>query len=262
MREIDAPDGRMRVYDVAGPRADSPTVILFADVLGLHAEILEFARRIGGRGYRCLAPDVYYREHQAVFRGIEDTAAMLALGRRLRTDLLVDDIRTLVRYATQGDPGARLGAIGFCRGGSQAVLAAGAAPDAIVSAIAVYPTRLLQDTPDTGYSRWFGAIKADLRFLCPEADDLMPPADVDGLAAQLDRLGTSYQIRVYPGATHGWNFASRPEYHRAADTDTWRIAFADWDRLLRGGPPSGPRQRRVVVRGRGPAPVPAAGTQP
>jgi carboxymethylenebutenolidase len=221
----------MRVY-AAGPDVPASAVLLFPDVLGLHAEILAFVDRIGEQGFRCLAPDVYYREHRQAFRGIVEQDEMIAAGKRLRTSELADDIAALVRFATAGQPTARLATIGFCRGGSQAVLAAGVAPDTVVSTLAVYPTRLLQDSPDTAYAPWLPAVRAELRLFCPGDDPLFPRSDVEEIAQRLDASATPYQIRIYPNAAHGWNFSSRPEYNAHADRDTWEVAFDAWDRLL------------------------------
>jgi carboxymethylenebutenolidase len=140
----------------------------------------------------------------------------------------------------------RVGTIGFCRGGSQAILAAGVAPELVVSAIAVYPTRLLQDTPDTGYFRWFSSVRAEVKILCPGIDPLFPKSDVEAIARLLDAMEARYQIRIYPGAMHGWNFASRPEYSSHADRDTWNVAFDAWERLLVVGEAAQLGQPRII----------------
>jgi carboxymethylenebutenolidase len=241
----------MRVYDVAGPTADAASVLMFPDVLGMHSEVLGFARRVGGMGFRCLVPDVYYREQRAEFRGMAEVDEMLAAARRLRSSDLADDIRAVLRTAALG-PGARVATIGFCRGGSQAVLAAGAAPEVVVTALAVYPTRLLQESSDTGYSAWFPAIRGEVRVLSPSDDHLMPHADLVRLSAVFEALGVRHQIRIYPDAVHGWSFPSRPEYHAAADQDMWHLAASDWRRLLRDrGVPSPLSPSWVVVEAAG-----------
>lgn len=235
--QIDTPGGEMRAY-VAHPlsNAAAPTVVLFPDVLGLHGEIRGFVRRVAGYGYLCIAPEVYHRigiDTVAVEHTIPE---MSATAKTLVTTELVEDIGALFHFADEfsGAPAIRPKCcIGFCRGGSQAFLAAGAFPEHVVGAVSAYGTRLMQDSPDTAYFRYAASISGELHLLCGAEDPLMPRDQIDQLRQHLTDHGVRFEITIV-AAEHGWNFPSRHAYDRNADDMTWRVAHEQWSRLLSG----------------------------
>ncbi len=124
--------------------------------------------------------------------------------------------------------GARVGAIGFCMGGSFAI--AWAASDERLKVVAPFYAQ---------NPRPFGAVER----LCPVVGSY-PGNDFTAgmgrrLDAALDDTGVAHDIEIYPGARHSFfNSANPARYDAAASADAWRRTLAYFDRWLRT-PPSG-----------------------
>ena len=196
---------------LARPDGDGPFpgVVVIHEIYGLNENIRDIARRFADVGYVALGVDLFAGRNRAVcmFRFI---------GEQLFKPLDNNSIRELKTALTflaeqPGVDNARLGAIGFCMGGSFAI--AWACNDDRLKVIAPY------------YGRNPRPLEAVAR-LCPVVGSY-PSGDftsVDGqkLDVELDRYNIAHDIKMYPGARHSFFNDKGRAYDAAAAQDSWQ----------------------------------------
>jgi len=128
----------------------------------------------------------------------------------------------------------RVGIIGWCGGGRQALFVA-AHCDGVAAAAAFYG-RPVNRPNQTSTS----PIDLVAEFKCPifgaygEADKAIPVETVVQFREALERQGKAHEIHVFPAAEHAFMNDRRPEgYNEAAATESWRLALDFFDRHLR-----------------------------
>jgi carboxymethylenebutenolidase len=128
-------------------------------------------------------------------------------------DFVVADLKRALTYLSERPDvdSRRLGAVGFCLGGTLAL--AWACTDQRLHAIAPYygsaPRR-----------------REALRRMCPvvgswPGQDFTTPA-AGALNVELSRAGVAHDLKVYPGAKHSFFNDRGPTYDAAAAADSWQ----------------------------------------
>src|SRR5438105_12089185 len=148
--EIATSWGRMEPF-VTHAEQDGPflPVIIYMDIWGVREELFEIARRVGTVGYYCLVPDLYYRQGKVrhEFRDAQNRMISLhaldeerrqrviAPGRQLSNQMVVDDTGAILRFLRRGEPvrAGGVGAIGYCMGGRHVLCAAGHYPESVTA---------------------------------------------------------------------------------------------------------------------------------
>jgi carboxymethylenebutenolidase len=185
-----------------------PGVVVIHEAYGLNDHIRDVTRRFADAGYAALGADLFTGRNRAVC--MTRYMAGMLLGSVNRYG--VDDLKASLTYLAKKhevDP-QRLGAIGFCMGGSFAI--AWACTDSRLKAIAPF----------------YGVNPRPLevvRRLCPVVGSY-PEDDFTARAGRtldeaLDRHGIAHDIKVYPKTSHSFFNDTRPSYNRDAADDSW-----------------------------------------
>jgi carboxymethylenebutenolidase len=221
MVQIDTADGRMAGF-LARPSSGGafPAVIVVMEAFGLNGHIKNVAARIAAQGYVALAPDMYHRENGAVV-GYDELPAAIRLMSSLVDDKIVGDMDAAIGYLRGRDSvrADRIGVTGFCMGGRISFLAACRCSGLKASA--------------PFYGGGIGGL-LDLapRLACPallffgDQDSFIPADEVERIRTTLQELKKPAEVKVYPGAGHGFFCDERSSYHAEAAKDSW-------ERLLR-----------------------------
>jgi carboxymethylenebutenolidase len=201
---------------LARPEGDGPFpgIVVIHEAYGLNENMKDIARRFADQGYAALAVDLFAGRNRAICmfqligglllrslnnRGVQDLKASLTF---LSVQPEVDD--------------ARLGAVGYCMGGSYAI--AWACTDDRLKAIAPYYA---------GNPRPLEAVAR----LCPVVGSY-PDKDFttkqgQKLDVELDRYDVPHDIKIYTGAKHSFfNDTRQASYNEAAAQDSWRRVLA------------------------------------
>lgn len=225
--QIVVADGLLPAYLARPEGGDGPGVVIIHDFFGASPFYEDLARRLAAEGYTALLPDFYARDGAVVWRDREVAAARAQRHdqRRALTDL-VAAIAWLRARAT----GGRVGAVGFCMGGTLALLSAGRdpLPDIAVSFYG-FPN---------GHPSWPGwplrpldadeiaALRAPLLAHCGDAD---AGVGMDHMAAYRDAAlaaGKRYDAVIYPGMPHGFLTFDPAAPAFAASAEAWSRTLA------------------------------------
>ena len=209
-----------------------PGVLVFHEGLGLGDHIIERARRIAKLGYVALAADMFGDRRQA--RDLEDMRALVGDLRNEPTKLRARAHAALATLAShpQVDAG-RLGAVGFCFGGSVVLELArdGAALRAVVSFHGVLATRAPASP---------GAVKAGVLVLTGANDPLAPPDHVAALEDEMRAAGVrDWQVITYGNTQHAFtnpgadgSFLPGTFYNEQSDRRSWAAMTGFLDEVL------------------------------
>jgi carboxymethylenebutenolidase len=198
-----------------------PAVVVIHEVYGLNENIKDIARRFAAEGYVALAVDLFSGRNTAVCMA-RFFAGMLFSS---LNHLGIQDLKSALSFLTEqpGVDSARVGAVGYCMGGSFAV--AWACTDRRLRAIAPY----------YGMNpRPLGAVER----CCPVVGSY-PDPDFTTRAGRdldlaLDEHHIAHDIKIYPGAKHSFFNDRSPNYDPAAAADSWRRVLAFFQEHIGG----------------------------
>lgn len=197
-----------------GPGAH-PGVVVIHEWWGLNDWVKEQAEKLAGQGYVALAVDLY--------RGKVATDASQAheLMRGLPQDRGINDLKAAVTYlAARKDVKAeRIGSIGWCMGGGFSIQLA--VHDPRLRACVINYGALPTDPNDMQLIG--GAVLGNFG-----ADDRgITAADVEAFRKAMNTAQRAFDVKVYPGAGHGFmNQNNKDGYRPEATADAWARTLA------------------------------------
>jgi carboxymethylenebutenolidase len=211
----------------------SPAVAVIIEAFGLVPSIESVVRRLAEAGYVALAPDLFYREiprntaaYDDIPHGMELMAKLVERGSRFLDDLAAsfDHLERMETVAPK-----KFGVIGFCMGGALSFATACAFPDRVAAAAPFYGGGIvnLLDGADR--------IASPLYLFFGERDAFIPLDQVRRIEAKLEELGKDFQLKVYPGADHGFFNEERASvYDPEAAADAWTEVMRFFAAHLKG----------------------------
>jgi len=219
----DAGYGRARAY-IARPATSAPArpvVLVVHENRGLNPHIEDIARRLALEGYIAVAPDALFP--LGGYPGDEDAArekfSQLDLKRT------TEDFVAAAAFA-RALPGVngRLGAVGFCYGGT------------LVNILATRVSELRAAAPFYGTAPPLDQvpkISCELALMFADQDERVN-ATWPAYEAALKAAGVRFQAFRYPGTQHGFNNDTTPRFDETAATLAWGRMLALFDRTLKG----------------------------
>jgi carboxymethylenebutenolidase len=221
-------DGLLPAY-FARPEGSGPfpIVVVVEEIFGVHDYIKDVCRRLAKLGYLAVAPELYAR--------LADLSKMTD-GEKIFRDVILKapdatvmtDLGAAIDWATahQGDA-ARIGTIGFCRGGREVWLFA-EHDKRLRAAVAFYgpvagPTSTIQPRNPIDMA---AELNCPLLGLYGGEDPSIAQADVFTTEARAQAAGKTVEIVYFPDAGHGFHADYRPSYNHADAEAAWGRAIA------------------------------------
>jgi carboxymethylenebutenolidase len=193
-----------------GPRAG---VVVIHEIYGLNDNIRDIADRFASEGYAALAVDLFSTGPRSICMARIINGMLV---RPLRNGV-VRDLRAALDHLGERPEvdAARLGAIGFCMGGTYALQLACAGADIRVASL-FYG---LNPRPLEAVAR-----------ACPLVGSY-PEKDFTARAgrkldAVLDAYGVAHDVKIYPGARHSFFNDRGPAHEPEVAADAWRRTLA------------------------------------
>lgn len=226
---IGTEDGEIEAYAAlvqdAAPRGG---VVVIHHMPGYDEASKEMVRRFASLGYNAVMPNLYWRE--APGAAPDDAAATARANGGVPDARLTIDVAGGAAYLRSlPNSNGKVGTIGHCSGGRQAVLAAVTVDlDAAVDCYGAFVT----GTVPEGWPLKITALNERVTEVrCPilglfGADDKYPtPEQVGDFEQLLKGAGKEYEFHSYEGAGHAFFAVDRPSYRPEAAKDGWaRIA--------------------------------------
>jgi carboxymethylenebutenolidase len=216
--------GEMPVYYARPENATNPPVILVAmEIFGLHEWVKDITRRMGKLGALAIAPDYYFRTGKDLPKITEIKELMPIVNAKPDAELFGDLDATVAWAKQQGGDTARLGIMGFCRGGRTVWEYTAHNPN-LKAGVAFYGT--LVDPANPGWPKSpmqrVSEMKAPVLGLYGAEDQGIPVAQVEEMKAALAAAGKTADFHIYAGAPHGFEADYRPSYRKDAAEDAWK----------------------------------------
>lgn len=199
-----ADDHRLEAYRATPIDRPRGGLLVLPEIFGVNGHMRAVADRFAEAGYEALVPALFDR----VERGVELAydARDVERGRALRAAIPVDGVVADMASAVAAlKPRGKVGAVGYCWGGSLAWLAALRLP--IAAAVGYYGGQIVQYLDETP--------KAPVMLHFGERDTGIPLSDV----ARIRAAHPTVPIHVYP-AGHGFNRDQSADY----DAESARLA--------------------------------------
>lgn len=208
----------MEVFTASPASAGAhPAVAVMHHRYGIDDFTKDVVARLAAKGYVAAAPNVFHRQpkdtpsenRRTLLRDSEVVADIAA------TIALLENRRNVQR--------GRLAILGHCMGGRMAFLGAASFP-VFKAAVAYYSGNMRISWGNEGPTPFdkLGKIRCPVVGFFGNDDQNPTPADVDAIAAELDRHGIAHEFHRYDGAGHGFqNFTSRERYREEATRDSW-----------------------------------------
>lgn len=225
-RDIDYRDGSANLLGLLAyderETGRRPGVLVVHEGLGLNEHAMERTRRVAALGYVAMAADMFGDRRQA--GTLEEARALIGDLRATPGKLRARARAALSTLAAlpQVDP-ARLGAIGFCFGGSTVLELA--RDEADLRAVVSFHGVLTTDAPAA-----VGKVKASV-LVCTGADDPLAPADhVIAFEREMRAAKVAdWQVISYGNTLHGFTNPSADGsimaaalYNESADRRSWQ----------------------------------------
>ena len=203
--EIGTPHGPVSAWQVDPPAPPRGAIVVIQEIFGVNAHIRAVAEDYAQQGYRVLAPAFFDIIKPGV--QLDYDASGIATGRELIGALGLDKALDIAGCAVRALSGSgAVGSVGYCWGGTVALLAALRLGLPSVSYYGARNVPFLGETP-----------RAPVMFHFGERDNSIPPEMVQQHRDLLPQMAT----HAYP-AGHGFNCDMRADY----DADRAQLARA------------------------------------
>jgi dienelactone hydrolase len=205
--------------------AIGPWVIIATDIFGVTPFYEHVGALLAEAGYRVAIPDLFHRVGPA-----RDGSREAAFERRAQLDdqQALADLETVVNTIALSEPGGRRYAVvGFCLGGSLALLTAAAHPEQATVTYYAFPhgapnPRVPAPAPIDVAALIRGPVLAMWG-----REDYIDADEVELLVRELGRGSSLHRIVWYDGAGHSFlSGLTEPGRNSAAATDSWRSTMA------------------------------------
>ena len=222
--EYASPDGsgKMRGYLVMPAKLAGklPAVLVVHENRGLNPHIEDIARRVALDNFIAFAPDALFP--LGGYPGTEEKA--VELFRKLEQPKSRNDFIAAFGFLkAHANCTGKVGAVGFCYGGSIVHMLATKIPE-LAAAVPFYGG---QPAPEEA-----AKIKAPL-LVHHAAKDEWVDAGWPKYEAALKAAGVKYDMFVYPDTLHGFNNDTTPRYSEAAAKLAWSRTIAFFNKNLR-----------------------------
>ncbi len=214
---LDVDGSSMPVYLAGvedGEEASRAGVLVCMHAPGVDEFIQDICHRLADAGFVAAAPDLYHRQEAGGLNPLERMGL-------LRDAEIVRDYEVADAWLAERSDADRQCVIGFCMGGRLSYLWA-AHREGLAAAVVFYGGNILVPWGDgpAPFDRT-AEIDCPILGLFGNDDENPSPADVDRIAAELDRTGKTYEFHQYDGAGHAFLNFMRPSLREEAAADAW-----------------------------------------
>ncbi len=221
----------LSIYEPSG--APKGGIVVVQEAFGVNEHIEDVARRFAGEGWLAEAPHLFHRSGDPQL-GYEDLAQVMPHMGALTAEGILDDVDAALEHLAGAGIGAeRVGIVGFCMGGTVALVTAvrrevGAAVSFYGGGVAKGRFgfgSLVEEAPRLR-APWLG--------LYGDLDTGIPVEEVEELRAAAVTAQPPTEVVRYPDAGHGFHCDLRSSYHEPSARDAWARTLSWFEEHLTG----------------------------
>ncbi|HYD61531.1 MAG TPA: dienelactone hydrolase family protein [Noviherbaspirillum sp.] len=227
--------GKTQVVRPHGTSADQQhAVLLLSAIAGVNSYVQERARDLASEGFLVAILDYFGRDG-----AVPDISTPELIGKAVAAlddrQVLADVDESVKWFDRQGIPAANVGVLGFCIGGSYAILAASRAWG--LGCAVNYYGQLSRGTLPPSDLKPHAPIDVVDSIGCPilchygDHDRLIGAHEIEAFTTKLRQAQKSYELFTYAGAPHAFDEWFRQQVYRpVASALAWRrsLAFLGW----------------------------------
>ncbi len=206
-------------------------IVVVQEAFGVNDHIESVCRRIADAGYLAVAPHLFHRTGDPKL-GYDDFSKVAPHFTAVSAESIDEDLAAAFDHLDRtGIKPASTGIVGFCMGGTIAMITAVKRP--LGAAVTFYGggvttgrfglPSLVDAAPGLG-APWLG--------LYGDLDTGIPVDDVEALRSAAATAGVATEVVRYAEAEHGFNCDVRASYNADAATDAWQRMLEWFDRYL------------------------------
>jgi carboxymethylenebutenolidase len=235
--EIKTADGLCESF-VAYPENTNnlPVVLFYMDAIGLRPQIYEMVEKIAREGYFVFAPNFFYRiskipiiDYDIFFKketqadAFKEIRAMIG---QYTAEMGKTDGMAFLNFAKSFPmvDAKKIGAVGYCMGGAQAIRAAGNFPDDFRAIASFHAGNLATDSESSPHL-YLKKMKAELYIGHADKDPSMPKEMMTKLEHELQQTNLKYKTELYPDCLHGWTMSDLAIYNKEGEEKHWNELF-------------------------------------
>jgi dienelactone hydrolase len=192
-----------------------PAVVLVPAIAGVNDYVRRQSARLAADGYHVLALDYYARQDGRV-PDLSSPPKIMEAVAALSDPQVLDDITAAAGWLREQEfvRADRVACVGFCIGGTYALMAASRVPG-LACCVSFYGMLRYQQLSE---NKPVSPLDTAEKIACPllghfgEADALVPATDARELSERVK--GKPAEIHLYPGAGHAFHEDFRPQVYR------------------------------------------------
>ena len=184
-----------------------PAVIMIHEWWGLNDNIKEMAEKLASHGYVVLAVDMYNNQ---VGTTVEEARILVT---SFDSNEGIKNMDAAVSFLKTQHSAKTVGSIGWCFGGGQSLNLAVNNPN--IDATVMYYGQVISEPEKLSNITW------PVLGIFAELDRGIPVESVEKFENELDNLGISNQIIIYPGVDHAFANPSGERYAPDESKDAW-----------------------------------------
>jgi carboxymethylenebutenolidase len=221
----------LSIYEPAGPPKGG--VVVVQEAFGVNDHIEDVARRFAAEGWLAVAPHLFHRSGDPKL-GYGDFSVVAPHMQALTAEGVLADVdAALDHLAAAGIPLARIGIVGFCMGGTVALVTA--ARRDVGAAVSFYGGGVTEGRFGFGpLVEEAPRLRAPWLGLYGDLDQGIPVESVEQLRTAAASSGRETELIRYPEAGHGFHCDQRDSYEPKSAQDAWARTLAWFDGHLAG----------------------------
>lgn len=191
-----------------------PAVIMIHEWWGLNNHIKDMANLLAKEGYVVLAADLYNGKVAAD----PNEAGNLVQSVRANQENAITNLKAGVKYVSSLPivDKSKIASIGWCFGGGQSLqLALNSQDQPLAATILYYGTPLVIEKSELSKIKW------PVLGIFGDKDQAIPLKQINQFKAELDEIGITNEIHIYPGIGHAFANPSGDNYAPKETQDAW-----------------------------------------
>ena len=208
-------------------------IVVVQEAFGVNGHIEDVATRFAEAGWLAVAPHLFHRTGDPQLGYDDFSQVMPHMGALTADGILADIDVALALLAGAGIGPAQTGVVGFCMGGTVALVTA--VRRDVGAAVSFYGGGVAQGRFGFGpLIEEAPGLRAPWLGLYGDLDQGIPVDDVERLRAAAATSGVETEVVRYPDAGHGFHCDRRPDYHPDSAHDAWDRTLRWFDQHLAG----------------------------